>query len=146
MPYKHILAATDFSNAAHKASVRATELARLYGARLTLLHVIEHFPEDLPAALPGREDQDPKAYLMNHARDRLAELASATGIAEAAQIVIVSRRSARYEIQLFTEENNVDLMVLGSLPHGLLGSLGSTASGLLGTARCDLMVVRGPTQ
>ncbi|MFA7619423.1 MAG: universal stress protein [Thiohalomonadaceae bacterium] len=143
MPYKHILLTTDFSDAARKAASRSVELARLYEARLTLLHVIEHFPENLPVTMDAREDQDPKSYLMTVARDRVADLAAALGRPDAAQVVIVSHRSARYEIQMFTEEHAVDLIVLGSLPHGLLGSLGSTASGLLSTARCDLMVVRG---
>ncbi|MGE0081141.1 MAG: universal stress protein [Thiohalomonadaceae bacterium] len=143
MPYQHILLATDFSAAARKAASRSVELARLYQARLTLVHVVEHFPENLPVTMGAREDRDPKTYLMTLARDRLADLATELGVPEAAQVVRVSHRSARYEIQIFSEENAVDLIVLGSLPHGLLGSLGSTASGLLSTARCDLMVVRG---
>lgn len=142
MPYQHILLATDFSDVARKAADRSVELARAYQAKLTLLHVVEHFPENLPVTMGASEEQDPKTYLMTLSRDRLSDLAAELGVPDTAQIVRVSQRSARHEIQQFSEENNVDLIVLGSQHHGLLGSLGSTASGLLSAVRCDLLVVR----
>ena len=42
--YRHILCGTDFSPASDDACIPAMELARGSGAKLTLLHVIDHFP------------------------------------------------------------------------------------------------------
>lgn len=142
MPYQHILLATDFSNSAREVASRSVELARAYQAQLTFLHVVEHFPENLPVTMGASEEQDPKTYLMTLSRDRLSDLAAELGVPDTAQVVRVSHRSARHEIQRFSEESGVDLIVLGSQRHGLLGNLGSTASGLLNAVRCDLLVVR----
>ena len=46
---KRILAATDFSTRAHRATRRAAVLARQSGAELTLLHIVDEGPEALVA-------------------------------------------------------------------------------------------------
>jgi nucleotide-binding universal stress UspA family protein len=47
-------------------------------------------------------------------------------------------------IEAVVEEEDVDLLVLGSMTHGRLGRLvlGSTAEKLLHTVACDLLVVK----
>ena len=45
--YRRILVGTDFSNASMEAALRGADLAQRYGAALILMHVIEHFPEDM---------------------------------------------------------------------------------------------------
>lgn len=59
---EHILVATDLSHRAEMAIARGVELAARFGARLTLLHVVEH---DQPDSYVVREVQQ--------ARDALAE-------------------------------------------------------------------------
>ena len=40
-PFRHILAPTDFSAASHRALAAAVMMAHRFGAKLTLLHVVE---------------------------------------------------------------------------------------------------------
>ena len=57
--YKHILLVTDFSDASVYAAMRAADLARRYDAHFTLLHIVEHFPEDSPTNWIAPEGEDP---------------------------------------------------------------------------------------
>ena len=57
--YKYILLATDFSKPAKAAAKRAAEIATCYNSRLCLLHVVDHFPEDISNNWIAPEDQSP---------------------------------------------------------------------------------------
>ncbi|MCP4406270.1 MAG: universal stress protein [Gammaproteobacteria bacterium] len=46
--YKHILVPIDFSEISEMAAGQAIEIIKCYQARVTLLHVVERFPEHLP--------------------------------------------------------------------------------------------------
>ncbi len=144
--YHHILCATDFSSHSQKALERATTLARLHEARLTLLHIVEYFPEDIPVDVVYPEALDLESYLAERARKRLAEIAGETGLEAVGQEVRVSARSARHEIVGFAEEQDVDLIVVASHGrHWIDALLGSTASGVLRHAPCDVLAVRSQT-
>ncbi len=67
--YRHILVATDFSEFSEPAAQRAAELAQRYGADLTLIHILEHFPEDIPIDSIAPEDVDPQKFLTDPAHD-----------------------------------------------------------------------------
>ena len=41
MTYQHVLFAADFSDEASKVGERAKDVARRYGARLSMIHVVE---------------------------------------------------------------------------------------------------------
>jgi nucleotide-binding universal stress UspA family protein len=140
--YQRILVATDFADASRVAARRGAELAHHYGASLILLHVIEHFPEDIPVNPVVPEDVDPARFYLERARQNLAELAETIGHKKAAQRVVVSTGSARYEILRFAEAERIDLIVVGSRGSGPLEALGSTAMGVIYDARCDAMVIR----
>jgi len=73
--YQNILCATDFSNHCRAAAERAADMARRYGAQLTLLHVVEYFPEDRSNVEIAPENVDPAAYREEKARESIAELA-----------------------------------------------------------------------
>ncbi len=143
-PYRHILLATDFSELALNAAYRATDLAEHYKARLTIFHVIEHFPEDLPNDFIPPEDKDPKTYLSQQAREKLKTLAVEIGRPDAEISVKFSSRSAKAEILQFARYGGVDMLVLGT--HGQPGVgdfVGSTACGVVQHAPCDVLAVRG---
>ena len=142
MSYHRLLCATDLSVHGEQTIVRALFLARALAAELIVLHVIEHFPEDLPVDMAAREDEDPKTYLVANARNRLAALLNRLGADEVEQHVIVSRRSARHEIIATAQHVKADLLIVGTAPRGMLAYLGSTAGGLLHDAHCDLLVVK----
>lgn len=140
--YKNILCTTDFSPRCKVAAERAVALASLLGSKLTFLHVVDHFPEDRSNQVIAPENEDPAAYREASARASLAELASALDFSDAAQEVLFTTRAAKYEILGFAADQQIDLIVVASRSyHGVLGLLGSTASGLVHTASCDVLVV-----
>lgn len=144
--YRNILCAIDFSPHSETAVDRAEALARSTGAQLTLLHVIEFFPEDRSNEQIAQEDIDPAHYRMSRARAGIAEQAGRLGKIEAAQEVVVSEHSAKHEIVRFAEERQMDLIVVASHGlHGISALLGSTADGVLHTASCDVLAVRAGT-
>jgi universal stress protein A len=141
--YAHILIAADFSKEGAKAARRGAHLAHHYNARLTLLHVVEHFPVDRSNELIAPEDKDPAMYHQQHAQEALAQLAADIGWAYAEQEVVLSPRGAEHEIPRLAERGGADLIVLGSHGmHGLQTLLGSTADGVLPRTNCDVLVVR----
>jgi nucleotide-binding universal stress UspA family protein len=141
--YHNILLATDFSETASLAARRAERIAVQNRAKLTLLHVIEHFPEDMPVDWIGPEDKDPKAYLQERAERELRSLAESLDSVKCSQQVVFSDRSARYEIVRYMQEHDFDLLVLGSRGRYGKGLLGSTASGVAHSAGGDVLLVYG---
>jgi universal stress protein A len=145
LPYAHVLAATDFSDPSGMAVRRGARLAELLGARLTLLHVLEHFAVDRSNDEIAPEDQDPAAYESERARDGLARLAGEVGHPDAGREVLLTNWSARHELPRLARERGADLVVVGS--HGVRGLgalLGATADGLVHHAECDVLIVRAP--
>lgn len=143
--YRHILLATDFSEFSEPAAQRAAELAQRYGADLTLIHILEHFPEDIPIDSIAPEDIDPRKFLTDRAHLELKELAARNGWEKANREFLVSMRSAKAEIVRFAGQNQVDLIVLGSHGRqGIQGLPGSTANGVINAASCDVLAVRAP--
>ena len=141
--YKNILAATDFSEAGETAAKRAGNLAERFGARLTLLHVLEHFPEDLPVNVIPPEDVDPQTYLIDRIRRQLEKLSAAIGRPGAALDIVVSTHSANREIVQYAQNNNIDLIVVGChSQRGLMATFGSTANGVMHAATVDVLATR----
>lgn len=141
--YKDILCATDFSDHCRLAAERAVDLARLYGARLTLLHVVEHFPVDRSNVDIAPEDVDPKQYHEERALAALADLARNLKYGNVRQEVRFSLQSAQHEILRYVGERPTDLIVIASHGrHGITSILGSTTYGMTHKAPCDVLAVR----
>lgn len=139
--YRHILLAVDFSPDTEIVGTRAVELAGRYGARLSLLHVIEPVPID-----PADDMIVPEQILLDEqlaatARESLEKLAYRLGVPEAQRWVELG--TAKNGIIRIAKEQRVDLIVVGS--HGRRGLallLGSTANAVLHAAPCDVLAVR----
>ena len=141
--YQNILCATDFSDYCRVAAVRAAEMARYYGARLTLLHVVENFPVDRSNEIIAPEDVDPAAYHERYARESLAALEQHLEFDNAMLEVRFSTQSAKQKIVRFAKEQNIDLIVVATHGrHGIFSILGSTAYGVSHRSPCDVMMVR----
>ncbi len=142
-PYRHVLFATDFSAHAERAAQRAKQLADLYGARLTLLHVSEdifYYDDFYDPVIPDREAFE--AQLETQALARLHKLAARLGVDESSDVQLLSGTPKRTIVD-YARKANADLIVLGSHGrHGIARLLGSVASGVVRNAHCDVLTVR----
>ena len=140
--YQNILVAADFSGAGENAVKMADTLASRFGASLTMLHVIEHFPEDMPVSVVPPEDVDPQKFLTDRARSDLEKLAARIGQPGATLEVVVSTHSASREIVQYAQGHGIGLIVVGSHgKDGIKGILGSTANSVVRAAIVDVLVV-----
>jgi universal stress protein A len=140
-PYKHILVALDLSNEAQQVVERGQDLAAHYGARLSLIHVVEPVivdnSYDLMTSLPAELDDT----LLVRARTFLEKISKQLNQADVQQIVTLG--STRSEIFRIAQEQAVDLIVIGTHGrHGVGLLLGSTANAILHGTPCDVHAVR----
>lgn len=141
--YNNIVCAIDLSGSSESTCSRGIELARLYDAKLTLLHVLEHFPQDRSNEVIAPEYSDPARYRESQARTGMTELANRLGFGDAGIDVLFSTQSAWHDIVRLSTDRNADLIVVGSHGrHGLTAILGSTADSIVNHAPCDVLVVR----
>lgn len=140
--YRHVLFATDFTEEALHVGARAKEIAQRYGARLTLVHVIEQVVVspgyDLLPVLPEVPDE----VLQTSSQEALRRLAERLEVQDAGQRVVIGV-STKEGILETARELDADLIVIGSHGrHGLALLLGSTANAVLHGAPCDVLAVR----
>ena len=140
--YRHIVLATDFSGHSRVALRRGLLEVRAHGARATLVHVIEHFPDVVPGYWVGPEDVDPATYYRQQGAEELARFAGELGCEDAAREVIVTPTSAGRALTDFAREQRADLIVAGIHGAWAIGMLGSTAIAIARQAPCDVLLVR----
>jgi len=147
MSYQNILCITDFSKYANAAFLRGTELAKLYNAKLTLLHVVENFPEDRSNIQIAPENIDPKEYREEQALSLMSEQIQSSKYNNVNKVVLFSTHSAKREIMHYAEEQKNDLIIVASHGHHGIGALlGSTANGISQSSLCDVLIVRANSQ
>jgi universal stress protein A len=144
MAYQHVLFAADFSDDALRVGECAKDVARRYGARLSMIHVVE----DINLSLGGGYEllpvlpELPDEALLRQARDMLGELAQRLDVADA-ETWVVNASSTKEGILGAAQDHGADLIVVGSHGrHGLALLLGSTANAVLHGAPCDVLAVR----
>ena len=138
--YKHILVAVDLSADSAAVCARATRVARLFDARLYLLHVVEYIPVEPmgEALLPSVEVSED---LVASATSRLGALANEQGLGDAPRQVRVGNIKA--EVVEHAAEIGADLVILGSRErHGLAILVNYTEDTILHASPCDLLAVR----
>lgn len=141
--YEHIVCGIDFSPLSEAACARAIHLSHQTGAQLTLLHVVEYFPEDRSNEIIAPELSDPAAYRESQARKGLTELAKRLGCENAAQEVVFTPHAAWHALVRFAGSQGADLVVVGCHGHhGVAVLIGSTANGVLNRSPCDVLAVR----
>jgi universal stress protein A len=139
--YSHILLAVDFSDNADAVAQRALQLGAAFSSRLSLVHVVEFVQVDLSNELVLPQELELDQELLKTAQRRLQTFSEKLGIKDCQQFVV--QGSTRREILRIAEEQEVDLIVVGS--HGRQGIqllLGSTANAVLHGAPCDVLAVR----
>ena len=140
--YKHILLAVDFYEQGDLVANKAKAIAVKYQAKLSIVHVVDNLPltdTGYGAEIPFNVDFTTE--LMANAKKQLAKLGTELAITEDLQWLEMG--SPKTEIIRVANENNVDLIVVGSHGrHGWALLLGSTANGVLHHASCDVLAVR----
>ena len=147
---KRILIPTDGSESAARAAHAAIELAKKFGAELTVLHVIAVPPTGIAKARlsPGYDAELQEYFESAHKKGNLivnevTRLAEARGVKSTGLI----REYAFSVVETILEEatkSNIDLIVMGT--RGLTGFkellIGSVSSGVMHHAPCSVLIVR----
>lgn len=135
---KTILHPTDFSEPASHARKMALEMARDYGARLILLHVVE------PPVYYGElgANVNPSDDVRQTEREKLAELVEPDSNVRIEPITVDGM--AALEILRVARERHADLIVVGSHGRSGLGRvlMGSVAEEISRNAPCPVLIVR----
>ena len=144
-PYGHVLVALDFTPHADRALQRALELARMYNARLSLIHAVEsNFYPDLgydPLMVDPGEFMELDQQIHDQAVKRMQQLAEGLDYDNVQYEVLWG--TPKSAVISFAEAQQVDLILVGSHGrHGIAKLLGSTAEAIVNSARCDVFVVR----
>lgn len=142
--YKHILFATDCSPLAPVVGAHALDMARRYGAKLSLVHVVEEVNISAGYELMPLLPELPDEAITREAQTALARLGEQLGVPEADRVVVTAISTKEGVIET-AKERGVDLIIVGSHGrHGLALLLGSTANAVLHGAPCDVLAVRLP--
>jgi len=140
--FKHVLVATDFSEASAAAVALAISVAREHGAALTLVNVCE-LPV-IPEALPPMDLITP---LSHAAAARLATQLAEVRRQLPAAVSLLKLGSPWEEIVAAVPEAGADLVVIGT--HGRRGfahaMLGSVAERVVRLSPVPVLTVRSPT-
>ena len=148
MDVRSILVPTDFSDCARHAVPVAAELARLLGARVLCLHVVELVVQPIgwtPVAEPM-----PAADLGDRLEETAArDLPAFSKSEEFAGVEVedlMAHGEPAAEIVRVAEERGVGLIVISSHGRTGLGRIlfGSTAEAVVRHARCPVLVVKPP--
>lgn len=141
---EHILVPVDFGDCSRRALQLALEWAKVYGARLTLLHAWL-VPEQVSAAVAVSIAQHPESIAELAHREaelNLAKLIRETG-AEAGVTLRKEIVRGVPEEQILERAKAHDLVVMGT--HGRRGlahfALGSVAERVLRSSPCPVLVV-----
>mgnify|MGYP000754534222 CR=1 FL=1 len=138
--YKHVLIGLDLQPESQQVVDRVKSLFAGGSQKLTLMHVQEPlsfaYGGDIPMDLTEVQNQ-----LEEQAKTRLAAVGVELGVPPEQQHVIIGQPA--HEMHRFANDNNVDLIVVGSHGrHGLSLILGSTATGVLHGSQCDVLAVK----
>lgn len=147
-----ILCATDFSENSERACRFALALAASLGAKVTLLHSIEHMP-DLGVARYRMVVPDVEPLLKEIERVASERLSRAVDASrrEFVDVDVTARLGAGpayKEIVGAADDERADLIVIGSQGHGMLEHLlsGSNAQQVIRRANCAVLTVRPRTE
>jgi universal stress protein A len=146
--YQRLLLAVDFEKESEPVVARAQRLKTVLGARLYLLHVVEHIPpalEYVPVGYAGDvtvpDNLELEEELLAIARRELDVLGERLDVPSTDRLVRVGPTGRT--IDEVAGELAVDLVVIGSRGrHGFMGLFGSTARTVLRNLTCDVLCVK----
>ena len=139
--YKNILLAVELEVAGDELPTqRATKLAKQFGAKLSIVHAIEHI-SSYGAAYGVAIGAEIEEMLLENATKEIRKFGTAIKVPEADQILKFG--PAKLVILEEAERIGADLIIVGSHGrHGVRLLLGSTANAVLHSTTCDVLAVR----
>jgi len=142
---RRILVPLDFSGHSRKALEAAVPLARRYGGKIFLVHVVQ--PPVVLSPLPaGGQYLAPmdNAMAINAAKTHLDELAAKLAPRELLERTLVRQGSPYHEITSAARTLKIDLIVIATHGHSGLKRvfIGSTAERVVRHAHCPVLAVR----
>jgi nucleotide-binding universal stress UspA family protein len=138
--FRHILVATDFSEASRRALCEARGLATEHNAQLSLVHVLQ------PNRNYGALDNPPELDLERiSAEKQIKALVDELGAQQKIETTLVKHGPVAEQVASVIREQGIDLLVIGTRGRGGLQklALGSVAEELLRIAPCPVMTI-GP--
>jgi nucleotide-binding universal stress UspA family protein len=144
MQFRHILAPTDFSDYSKKAVASALELAAKFGAKLSILHVIELPPYPVEGYVPPSLST---TFLEDLERQATEDLAQLVPEAESAKVEVerlIAVGTPYRKIIETAEAEHVDLIVMATAGRTGFSHLvmGSIAERVVRTASCPVLTIR----
>jgi universal stress protein A len=138
-----ILVPTDFSRHSRKAFRYAMELARHFGAELTLLHVVDTRMVDNVYHFHQLSPERAREQMHSAAEESMARWIAAVKSQGLRVTAVYTEGVPPMEVQKVATEREVDLIVMGT--HGATGLTqllyGSTAQGVVSSAPCPVLTV-----
>jgi nucleotide-binding universal stress UspA family protein len=139
---KSVLIATDFSEASHKAFRHALAIARHYGAKLYVVHVVSSLGFTIAGPDAINQAVETVRRDARQLQDRLIQSGALAGLRHQ---VIVLQGDVSQELEKVIRQKQVDLVVIGTHGRRGLGKLllGSVAEQIFRQAECLVLTV-GP--
>ena len=134
--YQHILVPIDLTDKSQKLLARASAIAAMMEAKLSLIHTVDEMYSP-----PPEEITEDETEMEDPVKTELAAFAEKNQIpSERCHLEYGLTKTA---IHSFVKNHEVDLVIMGSHGrHGVQLLLGSTANAVLHGATCDVLAVR----
>jgi len=143
---RKILFPTDFSRCSEQAFLHACYLSKRYDAELHMLHAIVMYENDLLySSIASRDQREIFHQLKRNARKKQDGMVR-VGDIDNIDVTLAQKKgfSAAPVIMQYTEDNDIDLIVMGT--HGRRGLghlfLGSVAEEVVRCAPCPVLTIR----
>ena len=143
---KRILAAIDLSDISSAVVEQASQLARSFGARLWLLHVVPPDPEFVGYEVGPQSVRDAVATELRGEHRRVQQLADEL-LESGIDVIPRTVQGPTVETVLReAEEHEVDTIVMGTHGHGALyrALLGTVSEGVMRKTRVPLLLIPAP--
>jgi nucleotide-binding universal stress UspA family protein len=137
---KRVLVATDFSSTAHIALSHALALARRYGAKIYLAHMI---PPELFRSVPREVRTEARKRTRAHAHHEMSALVRLAELGKFRHQTVIEEGNVAAGVMRLIREHAIDLLVIGTQGHRGVKRmlLGSVAEKLFRQSPCPVLIV-----
>ena len=148
---KNILYATDLSQNSSYAFLYALDMARIYGAKIVILHTIEPIPRHLLGLKYQLQKRDDEAESIQKGLRKFCEKVEAETHSPCVALIskiLVKIGHPVEEIMKATDAESCDVIVLGSHGKGFLeyAFLGSVSKGVLHRTHKPVFIIPLPSE